>query len=174
MEQTSKANEELASIIRVNHAGEYGAKRIYAGQLATIKNANARSLIAKMQQQELEHLQYFEGAVHQYGVRPTALQPIWHVGGWLLGAATAAMGEKTAMACTVAVESVIAEHYESQIEATAHNPELQQKIKQFKGDELEHHATGLEYGAESSALYGVLYHGIRKITRLAIIVSSKI
>jgi 3-demethoxyubiquinol 3-hydroxylase len=169
----AKAGDEIASILRVNHAGEYGAKRIYAGQLAAIKNADARKIIEHMQAQEQEHLDYFETQMREQGVRPTILQPLWHVGGWVLGAVTAAMGEKAAFACTVAVESVIAEHYESQLEATAKNPDLYAKIEQFRQEEMAHHDTSLEQGAEQAVAYTPLYHAIRGVTKLAIAASKR-
>jgi 3-demethoxyubiquinol 3-hydroxylase len=167
-------NSELERIIRVNHAGEYGAKRIYAGQLAATKNPDTRKIIAKMAAGEEEHLEYFEAQMLERGVRPTLLQPIWHVGGWVLGAATAMVGEKAAMACTVAVESVIAEHYESQIAQTSHEAELQQNITKFRNDEIEHHDIGLENHAEQTPAYGLLYHAIRGVTRFAIETSKRI
>jgi ubiquinone biosynthesis monooxygenase Coq7 len=170
----AKTTTQLASIIRVNHAGEYGAKRIYAGQLAAIKNPQTKKIIAKMAAGEEEHLQYFEKQMVERAVRPTVLQPIWHVGGWCLGAATALMGERAAMACTVAVESVIAEHYESQIEATENEIELQQKIKQFRCDEIEHHDIGIAHDAQQTPAYKMLYHTIRGITKLAIETSKRL
>jgi ubiquinone biosynthesis monooxygenase Coq7 len=169
----AKTTAEIASILRVNHAGEYGAKRIYAGQIAVTKNAHARKIIEEMQAQEQEHLDYFEAQMRSHAVRPTILQPLWHVGGWVLGAATAAMGEKAAFACTVAVESVIAEHYESQLENTASTPDLHEKIAQFRQDEMEHHDTSLEQGAEKAVAYTPLYHAIRGVTKLAIGASKR-
>ena len=104
------------------------------------------------------------------------LSPFWHAAGWALGAASAALGEKAAMACTVAVESVIGEHYQQQAEALAetNEQELLEKVTRFRDDELEHHDTGLEHGAEDAPAYRALYHGIRGITKLAIHLSSRI
>jgi 3-demethoxyubiquinol 3-hydroxylase len=169
------SNETLASMIRVNHAGEYGAKRIYEGQLAVLRGKPSYATIARMKEQELVHLQAFEAMVRDRYVRPTALMPLWHVGGWVLGAATAALGEKAAMACTVAVESVISEHYASQEKMLGdEESELKTIIATFRADEMEHHDEGLAHGAEETHAYPLLYHGIRGITALAITLSKRI
>ena len=107
-------NEIVESMIRVDHAGEYGAMRIYAGQLAFLKDAKSRELVEHMQAQEKRHLETFEGLMRERKVRPTVLMPLWHAAGYALGAATALLGEKAAFACTVAVESVIDKHYAAQ------------------------------------------------------------
>ena len=108
--------EQLARMIRVDHAGEYGAKRIYEGQLAVLKRTPAAKIIRHMKDQEQEHLDAFERLIVERRVRPTVLHPIWHVAGFALGAATALLGQRAAMACTVAVEEVIDEHYAEQAE----------------------------------------------------------
>lgn len=162
-------------LLRVNHAGEYGAKRIYQGQLATLKDAEARKLVQHMAEQEQVHLDYFDDAIKAERVRPTALMPIWHVGGFLLGAVTAKMGTEAAMACTVAVESVIDEHYREQLpQAQAHAPDLSAKIEQFRQEEMEHHDTGLAHGAEQAPAYKALSAAIRGITKTAIFLSKSI
>lgn len=167
--------ETIESMIRVNHAGEYGAKRIYEGQLAFIKDAGAREKIAEMAEQEKAHLQYFDNEIRSRKLRPTALQPIWHLGGYALGAVTAIMGKEAAMACTVAVESVIDEHYAEQEEMLGKGEqELKSKITQFRAEEQEHHDTGLAEGAEDAVAYPLLTTGIRGITKLAIELSKKI
>lgn len=170
-----KNNETIASMIRVNHAGEYGAKRIYEGQLAVLRGTPSFATVAKMRDQELPHLATFEHEMRARKVRPTALMPLWHVGGWMLGAMTAAMGEKAAMACTVAVESVISEHYQQQ-EAVLGEEEaaLKATITQFRTEEEAHHDIGLAHGAEHAPAYGLLYHGIRGITRTAIALSKRL
>ena len=171
----SHTEEKLASMIRVNHAGEYGAKRIYDGQLAVLRGSPAYSTISHMRAQELHHLDTFEGLVRSRHVRPTALMPLWHVGGWMLGAMSAALGEKAAMACTVAVESVINEHYLEQEGVLPENEaELKDTIARFRQEELEHHDKGLAEGAESAPAYGLLYHGIRAVTQTAIVLSKRI
>jgi 3-demethoxyubiquinol 3-hydroxylase len=169
---TSK--DSIESMIRVNHAGEYGAKRIYEGQLAVLRGTPSFATVTKMRDQELPHLAAFEAEMRARRVRPTALMPFWHVGGWMLGAMTAALGEKAAMACTVAVESVISEHYQSQ-EAMLGEEEtaLKAHITQFRAEEEEHHHTGIVHGAEQAPAYGLLYHGIRGITQAAIALSKR-
>ena len=168
-------NDEISSMIRVNHAGEYGAKRIYEGQLAFIKDAATRETIQEMADQEQAHLDYFDEQINARKVRPTALAPLWHVGGFALGAATAIMGREAAMACTVAVESVIDEHYaEQEIQLGEDEQQLKAKISQFRAEEQEHHDTGLAEGAEDAIAYPVLTAGIRGITRLAIELSKRV
>lgn len=167
----------LDAIIRVNHAGEYGAKRIYDGQLAVLRGKASYDTVAHMKEQEREHLETFEALIRSRAVRPTALMPLWHIGGWALGAATAALGEKAAMACTVAVESVIEEHYATQEKALQDNEQetpLRETISRFRADEMEHHDTALDQGAQQTQGYGLLYHGIRAITKTAIALSQKI
>ncbi|MGH7092446.1 MAG: demethoxyubiquinone hydroxylase family protein, partial [Stellaceae bacterium] len=104
---------DVAAMIRVDHAGEYGARRIYDGQLAVLRRGPARAAVAEMAAQEAQHLAAFEGLVRQRRVRPTLLQPLWNAAGFALGAATALLGERAAMACTAAVEEVIDEHYQA-------------------------------------------------------------
>lgn len=171
----SSTKEQMESMIRVNQAGEYGARRIYEGQLATLRDPQARKKVQHMLEQELEHLDYFNQQMGERQVRPTLLQPFWHMGGFLLGAATAAMGKEAAMACTVAVESVIDKHYQEQ-EARLGEGEkpLRDKIAQFRAEEMEHHDTGLAEGAEQAPVYPVLSKGIQTITKMAIALSKRI
>lgn len=167
--------EDLAQMLRVNHAGEYGARRIYDGQLAVLRGRPAHATIAHMKQQEEAHLQAFEALLVERRVRPTALLPLWHVGGYLLGAATALMGEKAAMACTVAVEEVIDGHYaEQEVRLPASEAPLRETVSRFRADEMEHHATGLAHGAEDAPLYHLLHQGIKGITRTAIWLSTRL
>jgi len=168
------SEEELVSIIRVNHAGEYGARRIYKGQLAVLKK---HKKIQEMYEQELEHLQYFETQIAKHRIRPTIMQPLWHVFGWTLGAVTAALGEKAAMACTVAVEEVIGEHYTSQLDVIqkySDQKPLYVKIAKFRDDELEHRDTGLKHDAEATFAYGALTTVIKAFTKSAIWLSKRI
>lgn len=175
-------NALLSEIIRVNQAGEYGARRIYQGQLAVLEKRNdpaakrAVAQIRHMAEQEEEHLAAFDKLTAERGVRPTALAPLWHVAGYALGAGTALLGIKAAMACTVAVESVIGEHYADQLEVLdkTEEPELCETIRRFRDDELEHHDTGLEEGAEEAPLYPLLRHGIQNASRLAIAIAKKV
>ncbi len=163
-----------AAALRVDHAGEYGATRIYAGQLAVLKNDPSAAEIAHMAAQEAVHLSAFNQLLPEHGVRPTALLPLWHVGGWLMGAVTAAMGPRAAMACTVAVEEVITEHYNEQLASGAVDAALQPTIAKFRDEEMEHHATGLAHGATDIVGYGPLSGAIRAICRGAIWLSARL
>lgn len=163
--------------IRVNQAGEYGAKRIYDGQLAVLKDAPSGEVIAHMAEQEQVHLDTFNRMMVERGVRPTLLQPLWHMGAFALGAGTALLGEKAAMACTVAVETVIADHYQHQLDRLDHMKEeapLREAVYQFREEEIEHHDTGLAHDAEEAPAYPVLSAGIRGLTRAAIWISERV
>lgn len=161
--------------LRVNHAGEYGAQRIYAGQLAVLGRSDIAKELQHMQAQETAHLEAFNRLLPQYRARPTALLPFWHMAGFALGAATAFLGEKTAMACTVAVETVIAEHYENQLKTLPEEEvELRSTITQFRAEEMEHHDTGLAHQAEEAPLYPVLSMVIKKACKTAIWLSERI
>ena len=164
------------AMIRVNQAGEYGAARIYAGQLAVLGNRHpiARE-IARMAEQEQRHLATFDRLVAERGVRPTALQPLWHVAGFALGAATALMGPRAAMACTVAVETEIDRHYSDQREALGDDdPELKRHVEDFQADELDHRDTAIAHQAEQTPFYPLLSAGIRAACRLAIAASKRL
>ena len=165
----------VEAMVRVNHAGEYGAKRIYEGQLAVLGRGPAGPSLRHMARQEARHLAYFEAEVAGRRVRPTALRPLWHVLGFALGAATAAMGERAAMACTVAVEEAIDEHYAAQLEALeGEEPELAAAIGEFRAEELEHRDTALDAGAEQAPAYGLLYRAVNTASKLAIALSTRI
>lgn len=164
----------LKAALRVDHAGEYGATRIYAGQRAVLKHHACADQLAHMAEQEAVHLDTFNRVLPQYGVRPTALMPLWHVGGWVMGAATAAIGVKAAMACTVAVETVIADHYQEQLNSGMLDDSLQRTISQFRDEEMEHHAIGLAQGAEHAPLYEPLSTAIRSICRAAIAICKRV
>lgn len=168
----------LAQMIRVNHAGEYGAKRIYAGQLAVLGRSASGPVIQEMADQEQKHLDAFSALVASRRVRPTVLMPLWHVAGYALGAVTALMGEKAAMACTVAVESVIDAHYagqEKELE-TMDEPELRVTISQFRADEKEHHDTAQQHmqPEEPSPFYDILTAAVVYQTKIAIWLSTRI
>jgi ubiquinone biosynthesis monooxygenase Coq7 len=175
---TTPRDLDVASMIRVNHAGEYGAKRIYEGQLAVLgKNPKMKKLIEHMAAQEQVHLDYFEQEIVSRGVRPSALHPLWHAAGYAAGAITARMGPEAAMACTVAVETVISEHYAQQLDALAKNPKekkLRAAIKKFKEEEEEHHDTGLKHHAERARGYALLSKLIMAGTRLAVRVAKRV
>lgn len=175
---TTKHDNDIASMIRVNHAGEYGAKRIYAGQLAVLgHDPKLRELIEHMAEQEQEHLDFFEKEIVDRRIRPTALHPLWHVAGFALGAITARMGAKAAMACTVAVEDVISGHYAEQIEALKDNPRekrLLAAIKKFKEEEEEHGHIGIENDAEQAPAYRLLSAVIKAGSKAAIAVAKRV
>jgi ubiquinone biosynthesis monooxygenase Coq7 len=167
--------EDVARMIRVNHAGEYGAARIYAGQLAHLRSSNARSLVAQMQAQEKKHLETFQQLCHERRARPSLLMPFWHLGGYALGAATALMGDKAAFACTVAVESVIQEHYSAQKKRlSAREAELASVIDRFQAEEKEHHDTSLAQKAEEAPFYPLLSTAIKALSRAAIGLATRL
>ncbi|MEA2780301.1 MAG: 3-demethoxyubiquinol 3-hydroxylase [Rhodospirillaceae bacterium] len=162
-------------IIRVDQAGEYGARRIYEGQLAVLPPGPDRVAIEHMAAQESRHLEAFDKLVGDRRVRPTALQPLWHVAGFALGAATALLGAKAAMACTVAVEEVIDEHYARQAAALPESEgELKSTIERFRNEEVEHRDLGLAHGAEEAPAYPVLTSAIKAGSRLAIWLAERI
>lgn len=167
-----------AAMIRVDHAGEYGAKRIYQGQLAVMRRRSdpaTVALVEHMQDQEQHHLDTFARLIGERRVRPTALLPFWHVAGWMLGAATAALGDRAAMACTVAVEEAIDQHYAAQATALPESEApLRETIEQFRAEELEHRDTGLEHGAEQAMGYKLLRAAIGTGCRVAIALSEVI
>ena len=166
----------IASMLRVNQAGEYGAKRIYAGQLAVMgdRTPAARS-IAHMAEQEQRHLTAFDKLLVERGVRPTVVHPVWDIAGFALGAVTAAIGPSAAMACTVAVETEIDRHYAEQLEQIGDSdPELSALVAEFQVEELEHKATALEQGAEQAFAYPLMSAVIRAGCRVAIAVSKRI
>ncbi len=168
--------ESTAQMIRVDHAGEYGAARIYAGQLAVMGGrAPGSAEIARMKFQEQRHLEVFERLLTERRVRPTLLQPVWHVAGYALGVATALLGPKAAMACTAAVETEIDAHYQSQRDALAgSDPELEAHIADFQAEEVEHKATAIAHGAEEMGGYPLLSAVIRAGCRVAIGVTKRI
>ncbi|XP_066416958.1 5-demethoxyubiquinone hydroxylase, mitochondrial [Molothrus aeneus] len=166
-------------IIRVDHAGEYGANRIYAGQMAVLGRSSVGPVIQQMWNQEKNHLKRFNELMVAYRVRPTVLLPFWNVAGFVLGAGSALLGKKGAMACTVAVEESISEHYNNQIRTLIEEDpekykELLQVIKQFRDEEQEHHDTGLEHDAEATPAYSVLKTAIQLGCKAAIFLSERI
>jgi len=171
------ATNDVAAMIRVDHAGEYGAVRIYAGQLAVLgtRKSEAAEAIRHMAAQEAAHLKRFDDLINARRVRPTALEPVWRVAGFALGAATALMGEKAAFACTAAVEEVIDEHYAGQIAALGDKDDaLKATVADFRADEAAHRATALEHGAEQAPGYRLLSEAIKAGCRVAIKLSEKI
>jgi 3-demethoxyubiquinol 3-hydroxylase len=167
---------DVASMLRVDQAGEYGATRIYAGQLAALGDGQPASrLIAMMASQEQRHLKHFDQLLAERGVRPTLLQPIWRVAGHALGVTTALISPSAAMACTAAVEDEIDAHYSEQLDALkADDPPLAEAIRDFQADEREHRNVAIEAGAEDSFGYPLLYSAIRAGCRVAIELSKRI
>lgn len=167
--------ETVARAIRVDQAGEYGARRIYEGQLAVLPAGPARSAVEHMAAQEARHLETFDKMMVERRVRPTALGPLWHVAGYALGAATALMGPEAAMACTVAVEEVIDEHYARQSAALPESEgELKSTIETFRAEEIDHRDLGLAHGARQAVAYPLLTGAIKAGSRLAIWLAERI
>lgn len=175
---SSRASASVSEIIRVDHAGELGADRIYAGQHAVLGNTKSGPTIKHMWEQEQEHRAEFESLIRKYRVRPTIMTPFWNVAGFALGAGTAMLGEKAAMACTVAVETVIVEHYNDQLRQLMDDPncdkELLATITKFRDEEQEHHDTGIDHGAEQAPFYRALTEAIKLGCKTAIAISKKI
>lgn len=167
---------DTAAMIRVDQAGEYGATRIYAGQLAVLGRGTAAAhLVARMAAQEERHLQRFNALMAERRIRPTLLQPLWNVAGFALGAATALMSPQAAMACTEAVETEIDRHYADQlVELGEQDPELTTDILDFQAEELEHRDTAREQGAADAVGYSLLTALIWAGCRAAITVSKRI
>lgn len=169
--------EQFHQAIRVNHAGEYGAKQIYKGQLVVFEmkgDEETTKLIKHMKGQEDVHFDYFDKKIISEKIRPTLMQPLWQMAGFALGFATAVMGKKAAMACTVAVEEVIDEHYQNQLNNLEDCEELKENIEKFRQEELEHRDIGLQNYAEDLVIYKPLSFLIKNASKLAIAISSKI
>ncbi len=162
-------------MIRVDHAGEYGAVRIYEGQLAILGNSPAGEAVREMAAQERVHLETFERLMVERRVRPTILSPLWHMAGFVLGAGTALMGARAAMACTVAVEEVIDGHYRRQAERLGKDEaELRAVIEEFRADEVAHRDQALARGARQAPGYRLLSAGVKAGSRLAIWLSERL
>ena len=171
----SSGGEEVARMLRVDHAGEYGATRIYRGQLDVLGRSPAATAIRQMAETEERHLARFEALLHQRRVRPTLLYPLWTVAGYALGAATALLGERAAMACTVAVEEVIDEHYQSQAEHLgADDPAVRETILSFRADEIAHRDIAIAQGAKESPGYDVISAVVSIGSRIAIWLSTRL
>jgi ubiquinone biosynthesis monooxygenase Coq7 len=175
----SQTPDDIAAMIRVDHAGEYGAVRIYQGQLAVLgaSPATARSaaLIRHMAAQEDAHLETFDRLIAERGVRPTVLAPVWDAAGFALGAVTALLGEKAAMACTEAVEEVIDAHYAAQQDSLkGRDAELEDVVGRFRADEIEHRDTARAEGAKNAPAYPVLTGLVKAGVRMAIRLSEKV
>ena len=169
------SKNQIDSILRVDHAGETAAAKIYDGQLAVLKNTPVGPTIQHMKDQEQEHLDTFNHLLVENDTRPTALLPLWNVMGFGLGVASAIMGEKAAMACTIAVEEVIGEHYANQVEVLDDDhKELKSKLMKFRDEELEHLETGVEHDGENAPGYPIMKTIVQFGCRTAIKISEKI
>ncbi|MGC6472782.1 MAG: demethoxyubiquinone hydroxylase family protein [Parvibaculales bacterium] len=173
--------KRLEQMIRVDHAGEHGAVKIYEGQAAVFgaseKTKKAAELVREMAAQEQSHMDHFDALIVQRRIRPTVMAPLWDMAGFALGAGTALMGEKAAMACTAAVEEVIDDHYSAQIEELKKlktEPELLKKLEKFRAEEAEHRHTALENGAAQAPFYRLMSKVIKAGCQTAIKVSEKI
>lgn len=174
--QPGDPRPDAAAMLRVDQAGEYGATRIYAGQLAILgdRHPSGRA-IAGMAAQEEAHRRRFDAMIIERGVRPTLLQPVWNVAGYALGAVTAAIGPEAAMACTAAIETEIDRHYGEQLDELGDtDPELSRTIEEFREDEVAHRDHALSAGAERAPAYPILFHAIRLGCRAAIALSKRI
>ena len=172
---------KIKSMIRVDHAGEFGAQRIYDGQLAVFrqikKKKNITKKISYMAEQEKEHLDFFNRKMHSQKIRPTAFMPLWNVLGYALGVGTALMSEKHAMLCTYAVEDAIDDHYAKQIDELndkSDEGELKKRIYKFREDEIEHRDTAINFKATEARGFNSLSKVINKGTKLAIWISERI
>ena len=177
MEKTNK--KTLEEIIRVDHAGERGAIKIYEGQLLALKTIkqdnNLKDKIEEMKEQEKEHLEYFEKEIQKRKIKPTYLLPLWDVMGVALGFGTALLGKKAAMLCTASVEEVIEEHYQSQLKKLGNDEmDLKAKIEKFQREEANHKNIAYESGATNKGLYSIMDKVIRTGSRIAITISEKI
>ncbi len=172
----TKLQKTIDEIIRVNHAGEYGAQRIYSGQIKFCKKKELKKKLETIIAEEFEHYDYFEKTMLKKRTRPTVLSPIWHHGGYFLGAVTSLLGEKYVHACTEAVEEVIVDHYNAQIkylESQGVEKEMLKKIKKFCSDEDEHRSFA-EQSNQNNKSVDFFKSFTKNLTRIAIRLSKKI
>ena len=177
MKKTNR--KTLEEIIRVDHAGERGAIKIYEGQLLALKTIkqdnNLKDKIEEMKEHEKEHLEYFEKEIQKRKIKPTYLLPVWDLMGVTLGFGTALLGKKAAMLCTASVEEVIEDHYQNQLNKIGNDEkELKSKIKKFKSEEIHHKNTAYEFGATNKGFYSIMDKMIQTGSRIAITISEKI
>ena len=177
MKKTNK--KILEEIIRVDHAGERGAIKIYEGQLLALKTVKQDEIlkdqIEEMRNHEKQHLEYFENQIQKRKIKPTYFLPLWDLMGVTLGFGTALLGKKATMLCTASVEEVIEEHYQSQLKKLENDEmELKAKIEKFKNDEVNHKNMAYEYGASNKGIYSVLDKIIKTTSKIAITISEKI
>ena len=193
-ETNQQLDNQISEMIRVNHAGELGAKVIYEGQMLALKlkgDYQTLEIVEEMRNQELHHLDYFSKKIIEQKIRPTIMQPLWKIGGFALGFATALIDKKSAMACTTAVEETIDDHYQEQInkleiikQNQAHQAddnkneqvidELLDNIKKFQDEEIQHRDIGYDNDAKDFKFYKPLDKFIKFTTKSAIAISKKI
>jgi 3-demethoxyubiquinol 3-hydroxylase len=177
MEKTDQ--KTLEEIIRVDHAGERGAIKIYEGQLLALKTIKQddvlKDIIEDMKEHEKEHLEYFEKEIQKRKIKPTYLLPLWDVMGVALGFGTAMLGKKAAMVCTASVEEVIENHYQNQLNNLGDDEkDLKTKIEKFRSDEIDHKNIAYDTGATNKGFYFIMDKIIRTSSKIAITISKKI
>ncbi len=169
------SRHDIERFLRVDHAGERAAQQIYKGQLAVLANHEMADEIRHMMDQEVEHLETFDSLLNERQVRPSLLDPLWGAAGFTLGVVTAAMGPKAAMACTIAVEEVIGEHYQKQADILGEDErELQATIERFRDEELEHRDIAVEHDGREARHYSLLRKVIQRGCRTAIKIAEKV
>ena len=174
MKRKYNDQDDVSRYLRVDHAGELGARRIYEGQLAVLGNHPVAAEIRHMRDQEQEHLDTFEDLLNEYQVRPTLLSPLWNGAGFMLGAVTAAMGPKAAMACTIAVEEVIGTHYDKQAKSLKDEDALVKTLERFRDEELEHRDIAKDHDGEQAIGYPVMRRIIQAGCRAAIKLAERV
>ena len=169
------SRHDIERFLRVDHAGERAAQQIYKGQLAVLANHEMADEIRHMMDQEVEHLETFDSLLNERQVRPSLLDPLWGAAGFTLGVVTAAMGPKAAMACTIAVEEVIGEHYQKQADILGEDErELKAKVEKFRDEELEHRDIAVEHDGREARHYSLLRKVIQRGCRTAIKIAEKV
>lgn len=169
------SRHDIERFLRVDHAGERAAQQIYRGQLAVLANHEMADEIRHMMDQEVEHLETFDSLLNERQVRPSLLDPLWGAAGFTLGVVTAAMGPKAAMACTIAVEEVIGEHYQKQADILGEDErELKAKVEKFRDEELEHRDIAVEHDGREARHYSLLRKVIQRGCRTAIKIAEKV
>ncbi|MBL6601318.1 MAG: demethoxyubiquinone hydroxylase family protein [Candidatus Puniceispirillaceae bacterium] len=169
------SRHDIERFLRVDHAGERAAQQIYKGQLAVLANHEMADEIRHMMDQEVEHLETFDSLLNERQVRPSLLDPLWGAAGFTLGVVTAAMGPKAAMACTIAVEEVIGEHYQKQADILGEDErELQATVERFRDEELEHRDIAVEHDGREARHYSLLRKVIQRGCRTAIKIAEKV
>ena len=169
------SRRDIERFLRVDHAGERAAQQIYKGQLAVLANHEMADEIRHMMDQEIEHLETFDSLLNERKVRPSFLDPLWGAAGFTLGVVTAAMGPKAAMACTIAVEEVIGEHYQKQADILGEDEgDLQAIVERFRDEELEHRDIAVDHEGREAQHYELLRNVIQRGCRTAIKIAEKV